>query len=155
MSENFTHYPLPADLLDSLDEVLRNEARWLVKDMAKTLGVPAGPLLKQVLDKKRSVYLYEKEENNYQCKALIPQKNIYVYCRKPNILHTGFCDSHQSWTPPEKIPKQKLVRVEVPYDSSIPALWLDKETGSLYDTFMDICGSYNSDTCVISLFKVV
>jgi hypothetical protein len=147
------NYPLPADLLDSLDEVLRNEARWLIKDMAKTLGIPAAPLLKQVLDKKRSVYLYEKNHTDYQCKALVPQKNIYTYCRKPNILHTDFCDSHQSWSPPEKIPKQKLARIHVPYDSNIPALWLDKKTGMIYNTFMDVCGTYDIGTCVLTIFK--
>ena len=153
MSESIL-YSLPSDLLDSLDEVLRNEARWLVKDMAKTLGIPATPLLKQVLDKKRSVYLYEKEHTSYQCKALVPQKNIYVYCRKPNILHTSFCDSHQSWIPPVKIPKQKLSRLQIPYDTTIPPLWLDKETGMVYDTYMDIYGTYNSDSGVLSIFKL-
>lgn len=146
-------YPLPQHLVDSLDEVLRNEARWLVKDMAKTLGVPAAPLLKKVLQKKRSVYLYESTETSYQCKALVPFKNVLKICRKPVLLHSPFCHDHQKWHPPAKLPKTKLVRFRIPY-SDYSNLLIDKQTGRIYGPTMDCCGLYNFETKTAQIYKL-
>ena len=153
-SDSRTLYPLPSCLLDSLDEVLRNEARWVVKDIATRLGVPVLPLLKKVMDDKRSIYLYEKEDTTFQCQALIQELNILVHCRHPAILHTNMCSQHQSWIPPRKYPKQKLVRLQVPYNPDISSLWLDKKSGSVYNNKMDVVGFYNSDSAVLEIFSI-
>lgn len=146
-------YPLPQHLVDALDEVLRNEARWLIKDMAKTLGVPAAPLIKKVLQKKRSVYLYESQETDYQCKALVPFKNILKICRKPVLLHTKTCHEHQSWKAPDKLPKCKLVKFKIPY-GDYPDLLLDKETGKIYGPTMDCCGTYDFETKTARMYRL-
>lgn len=151
--DSVTLFPLPSCLLDSIDEVLRNEARWLIKDMAKVLGVSPVPLIKQILDKKSSIYLYDNE-SDFQCTALIPQSNLLVVCRKPVILHSKLCDEHVNWKPSMKLPKTKLVRFQVPYDSTIPQLWLDKESGNVFNENMDVCGEYNLDTKVFKLFRI-
>ena len=152
MSE--TLYPLPSSLLDSLDEVLRNEARWIIKDIATRIGVPAIPLIKKIMDEKRSIYLYEKDDTTFQCHALIPDSNILVHCKNPVILHTNFCSVHQTWTPPGKFPKQKLVRLQIPYDSDSEALWLDKKSGSVYNKTMDVVGFYNSSSSTLEMFVI-
>jgi len=94
MSEPFTlGVPVPSILWTSLKIQLDATMRLFVKDIAKTLGRPEGPLLQALLADKISPYVFEESEDK-DCDMYCPV--ICVKPEAPKILQV--CQNPVVWS---------------------------------------------------------
>ena len=145
-------YKVPRLLWESLEAVLLAQGKRYVRDIAKTLKVNEKELLKQVFSTKDAVKiaLHDTTTASLQCSAYLPGSIVHL-CRKPVLLGSPFCESHQQVrslvTTPANL--EKLAD-----DGSRPPLWT-QEDGTVLDATGSGCGIYNKDRSKLVLFEVI
>ena len=145
-------YKVPRLLWESLEAVLLAQGKRYVRDIAKTLKVNEKELLKQVFSTKDAVKiaLHDTTTASLQCSAYLPGQIVHL-CRKPVLLGSIFCESHQQVRPFITIPAnlEKLAD-----DGSRPPLWTQAD-GTVLDATGSPCGIYNKDRSKLVLFEVI
>ena len=145
-------YKVPRLLWESLEAILLAQGKRYVRDIAKTLKVNEKELLKQVFSTKDAVKiaLHDTTTTSLQCSAYLPGSIVHL-CRKPVLLGSSFCESHQQVRPLVTTPAnlEKLAD-----DGSRPPLWT-QEDGTVLDATGSPCGIYNKDRSKLVLFQVI
>ena len=152
MDKSDKEYKVPRLLWESLEAVLLAQGKRYVRDMAKTLKVNEKELLKQVFPTKDAikVTLHDTTTASLQCTAYLPGQIVHL-CRKPVLLGSTFCESHQRTRPLVTIPAnlEKLAD-----DGTRPPLWTQAD-GTVIDATGSSCGLYNKDRSKLVLFEVI
>jgi hypothetical protein len=144
-------YKVPRLLWESLESVLLAQGKRYVREMAKTLKVNEKELLKRVFPTKDAVRitLHDTTTVSLQCTAYLPGQIVHL-CRKPVLLGSTFCESHQQARPLVSTPAnlEKLAD-----DGTRPPLWTQSD-GTVLDATGTSCGMYHKDTSKLVLFQI-
>ena len=144
-------YKVPRLLWESLESVLLAQGKRYVREMAKTLKVNEKELLKRVFPTKDAVHitLHDTTTSSLQCTAYLPGQIVHL-CRKPVLLGSMFCESHQQARPLVTTPAnlEKLAD-----DGTRPPLWTQAD-GTVLDATGTSCGVYHKDTSKLVLFQI-
>lgn len=144
-------YKVPRLLWESLESVLLAQGKRYVREMAKTLKVNEKELLKRVFPTKDAVHitLHDTTSASLQCTAYLPGQIVHL-CRKPVLLGSTFCESHQQARPLVTTPAnlEKLAD-----DGTRPPLWTQAD-GTVLDATGTSCGMYHKDTSKLVLFQI-
>lgn len=144
-------YKVPRLLWESLESVLLAQGKRYVREMAKTLKVNEKELLKRVFPTKDAVHitLHDTTTASLQCTAYLPGQIVHL-CRKPVLLGSMFCESHQQARPLVSTPAnlEKLAD-----DGTRPPLWTQAD-GTVLDATGTSCGTYHKDTSRLVIFQI-
>ena len=144
-------YKVPRLLWESFEAILLAQGKRYVREMAKTLRVNEKELLKRVFPTKDAVHitLHDTTTSSLQCTAYLPGQIVHL-CRKPVLLGSGFCESHQQVRPLVSTPAnlEKLAD-----DGTRPPLWTQAD-GTVLDATGTSCGMYHKDTSKLVLFQI-
>jgi hypothetical protein len=93
---------LPVLFVKTLEDVFAQQGKLFIKEVSKTLGVDHRELIKTVFGKNNKVLLNITEGNaRAYCNALIRSNHTTIstaiFCRKPAIFNTCYCQEHMSY----------------------------------------------------------
>jgi hypothetical protein len=145
---------IPQTLLQTLQASFDSEAKKLAKDAAKLLRVPEKDvlqLLKQV--PKIQFKVINDTEIPTTCPVFLETPTFLQKCRRPCILGTGRCTTHQSVTTIPTIPDTVLQLTRVRCKTLTEPLWCDEETKQLYTASGTISGKLQDDTILLYTFE--
>lgn len=141
---------IPKSLLENLNASLNQEAKRLCRDAAKILKIPEKELQNKVLKKIEKITIHEDNDRPYSC-PVFNENNILERCRKPCLLGTGRCLTHQTSIIPEPTTHKILTRIQPTSEYTEP-LWCDESDGSVYDRKSDIIGTMIDNKIILYNF---
>ena len=151
MDKSEKEYKVPRLLWESLEAILLAQGKRYGRGIAKTLKVHEKELLKQVFPTTDSVKvtLHDTTTASLQCSAYLPGQIVHL-CRKPVLLGSTFCESHQQARPliTTSANIEKLAD-----DGTRPPLWTQAD-GTVLDATGSLCGLYNKDRSKLILFDL-
>jgi hypothetical protein len=139
-------------LYETLQAAFLLEGKRLCKDIATILGQDEKELQKKLLKTKIPITLFNDSECCLSCLVVIQKDNILARCRKPCILGTKRCISHQAVEIIEE-PSEDLThytRIESNSELDEP-LWCHEETGYLINSKGKKVGTYEDE--VVTLWQ--
>jgi hypothetical protein len=142
---------IPKSLFESIQASLNQEAKRLCRDAAKILKVSEKELQDKILKKMPKIEIHDDNEMPYSCPVLT-ENNIIERCRKPCLLGTGRCYTHQVSTIPEHTSQIILTRLHLVNSSSEP-LWCNEIDGNVYDKTSSIVGHYINNRLTLYKFS--
>jgi hypothetical protein len=153
---------IPKFQWDRLQAALRKNTRDFITDCASYIGTPAKDLLAkvQIEINKDAVPIAFFDTDESPCEAYCLQDRFAMRCRKPALLNTRYCHSHQY---PHSRPnihiashatKMKKLSLPSDYGSEIPELWLEEKTNRVYNSEQSCVGFYCPETSALTMFVV-
>lgn len=143
---------LPKQLVDSLHQAFLSEARRVCCDAAKLLHQDKQTVL-AILKKMPPIQfeVIDDSERPTTCPVLLQTGAIVERCRRPCMLGTGVCISHQEESEPPSIEScaTKLTRVKHS-EPNLGPLWCDEETRHVYSR-EGTCVGFLTETNVLEL----
>jgi hypothetical protein len=139
-------------LYETLQAAFLLEGKRLCKDIATILGQDEKELQKKLLKAKIPITLFNDSERCLSCLVVVQKDHILARCRKPCILGTNRCISHQAVETIEdpSADLKQYTRVESNSELDEP-LWCHEETGALINSKGKQVGTYEDE--VISLWQ--
>lgn len=161
MTEEYT-LKIPKFQWDRLQAALRKNTRDFITDCASYIGAPAKELLTKVqaeMNKENTpIAFFETDES--LCEAYCIHDRFAMHCRKPALLNTHYCHSHQY---PHSRPniyisaaatKMKKLALPSDYGTEIPELWLEEKTNRVYNSELSCVGFLCPETSALTMFVV-
>ena len=155
-TDNHIEYRIPRVLWENMEAVLLAQSRRYIGELAKCLNIPEKELVKQVLPTNDSlkVIIQDSHCDSNQCSAYIQNSKLTLFCRKPVVYGSEFCNVHRynrmsiviGDTAPIKLTRVKDINTTGP-------MWKD-EYNTLYDSCANRIGNINANTCIIKIFIV-
>lgn len=147
---------VPRDAFDQFQAALRRESRKLIEDCAEFLNINPKELQKELQEKLKTspiqVALLETEEQP-GCLAFMKEGTMAFRCRTPCLTNTTFCEKHQSSRLIVNTSKSKrLTRLAAKDD--LPPLWVDRETGIVYNVKQQAVGSFDVSSQALRLYVI-
>ena len=148
--------PVPRDAFEQFQAALRRESRKLISDCAEFLRVNPQELQKEIQEKLKGspiqVALLETEEQP-GCLAFIKEGTMAYRCRTPCLTNTKFCDKHQAARLTVDTKKsRRLTRLAQKDD--LPALWVDRETGIVYNVKQQAVGNFDVSLGYLKMYVI-
>ncbi len=150
---------IPKFQWDRLQAAIRKNTRDFITDCANYIGAPAKSLIAQVqaeINKEQMpINFFETDES--PCEAYCLQGRFAMRCRKPALLNTTYCHSHQF---PHSRPNIAILSSAVKmtkltgYDSEVPELWLEDKTNRVYNSEHLCVGFYDKESNAVTMFVV-
>ncbi len=145
-------------LYETLQAAFLLEGKRLCKDIATILGQDEKELQKRLLKTKIPIALFNDSERCLSCLVIIQKDDILARCRKPCILGTMRCISHQSVETIEEpsgiesiADLKQYTRVESNAELT-EQLWCHEETGTLINSKGKKVGIYENETVSLWIF---
>jgi len=142
---------IPKSLFESLQASLNQEAKRLCRDAAKILKVSEKELQDKILKKMPKTTIHADNDMPYSC-PVFNENNILERCRKPCLLGTGRCLTHQNSTIPEPTTQKILTRIQPTLETPQP-LWCDETDGTVYDRSSKAVGSLINNRLILYKFS--
>ena len=145
---------IPQSLLNSFSATLEQERNRLARDVARILGKPEKEVLALVKTMPK-VKLQVCDDSDFPttCPVYLMGVPLVQRCKKPCLLGTGRCTSHQSAPPPAATPTHVTVLTRLERHSEVhEPLWCDEATRNVYNAAGKIVGVYTEDA-VLELFE--
>jgi hypothetical protein len=152
---------IPDIILSSMKEVFDANITHMVKDIAKTLNKDPTPLLQAIKSQKGSIYIFDESspsEIDMRCQILCQKPAAPLFCQpcgRPILWSSGLAAGTERCA-------EHAYHSNVSY--SLPVLYpIETETEEKYfvgedDTVYNIeykaVGTYDRDTCGVSLFVI-
>jgi len=139
-------------LYETLQAAFLMEGKRLCKDIATILGQDEKELQKKLLKNKIPINLFSDSEHCLSCLVVVQKDTILARCRKPCILGTKRCISHQAVEIIEDpaADLKQYTRVESNTDLDEP-IWCHEETGTLVNSKGKRVGTYEDE--VVTLWE--
>ncbi len=152
-------YGLSAAFWDNFEPILKANVTRFIKSCASVLQVDPNKLLKAVMPTKEVTRIYLQQAPtdtaDCACKAYISlaKGEFAARCFQPTIPNTQFCSEHQYFRPAVQ-PRIDIVEYERLQSShDRPELWVNMETGSVFDANLKPLGYYNKSTGKLTLIR--
>jgi hypothetical protein len=151
---------VPSIIIDTLYAEFKREARALCKDLAPVLGVPEKELRRVLIDAvvQTELQVVNVDDLKKQCPVPVVRgagAGIVELCRTTCILGTSRCAEHKD-IQDHQIPivetERPLTRISTA-SPSLPTLWMDQETGAVYNPQLQHVGIYKDDSLILFEFK--
>jgi hypothetical protein len=151
---------VPSIIVDTLYAEFKREARALCKDLAPVLGVPEKELRRILVDAVQQTELNVVNVDDLKKQCPVPvirgsTAGVVELCRSTCILGTSRCAEHkeiQDYQIPIVETEKHLLRINTP-SPSLPTLWLDQESGTVYNPQLQHIGIYKDDSLILFEFK--
>jgi hypothetical protein len=152
-------YGLPTAFWENFEPILKANVTRFIKSCAAVLQVDANKLIRAVMPSKEMSRIYIQQSPldtlDCACKAFVSlaKGEFAARCFQPTIPGTQFCGEHQYFRPSLQ-PRIDLVdyhRLKSAHDRT--ELWMDPETGSVFDANLNPAGYYNSKTGKLTLIR--
>lgn len=157
-------YGIPSVFWDQFEPSLKGRVIQFIKTCAAVLAVDPAKLLKAVMPAKDMSRIYIQQSPydtiDCACKAFtsLAGGEFAARCFLPTIPHTSYCSSHQYFRPTiqpridQGMPLLKeYERLKSAPDR--PELWVDPETGAVFNANLQPAGFYNKDTGHLILMR--
>jgi hypothetical protein len=155
---------IPKFQWDRLQAALRKSTRDFITDCASYIGVPSKDLISKVQREltKDPLPIAFFETDEAECMAFRlqgPDNRFAIRCRKPTLLNTSYCHSHQYPNTRVSIHEHssaiKMTRLLPPPDAyDVREMWLEDITGRVYNGDHKCIGFYDKESDTLSLFIV-
>lgn len=153
---------IPKFQWERLQAALRKNTRDFITDCASYIGTPSKDLLAKVqaeLNKDQvQIAFFDTDES--LCEAYCIHERFAMRCRKPALLNTHYCHTHQY---PHSRPnihisasaiKMKKLKLPSEYGTEIPELWLEEKTNRVYNSEQSCVGFYDTEANTLTMFSV-
>ncbi len=150
------YLPVPRDAFEQFQAALRRESKKLIADCAEFLRVSPQELQKEVQDKLKNnpVQIAFLETNEHPgCLAFVKEDKFAHRCRTPCVTNTCFCDKHQN-TRLSVNTKQAKSLTRLASKDNLPALWVDRETGIVYNVKQQAVGSFDASLGYLKMYVI-
>ena len=138
---------VPKLLWDELESALMIKSKELIRDIAKTLRQDESILMQEFRSKKTNLCLLEldrKEEEQYECSALICDTLIAHRCRRPVAYGRNFCPAHEFFTMPNSLTnKHSVCRIQG------EELFVDSFTQQVFTVNQERVGFMTKSKCLV------
>ena len=155
----FQKYGLPAAFWDNFEPILKANLTRFIKGCAGVLQVDPNKLLKAVMPTKEVTRIYLQQAPadtaDCACKAYISlaKGDFAARCFQATIPNSQFCGDHQYFRPSVQ-PRIDIIeyeRLKAAHDR--PELWVNMETGSVFDANLRPMGHYEKKTGKLTLIR--
>ncbi len=152
-------FGLPAAFWDNFEPILKANVTRFIKSCATILQIDPNKLLKAIMPAKEITRIYIQQSPydtiDCACKAYIglAKGEFAARCFLPTIPGSQFCGTHQYFRPPVQ-PRIDIVeyeRLKAAHDR--PELWVNPETGSVFDANLHPAGYYDRKTGKLTLIR--
>ena len=148
---------IPSSLFDTLQAAFKLEARRICRNAATLLKRPEKEVIDKVLGGSQiNLQIIDDNELPISCPVILRHETILERCRRPCLLGTGRCLSHQAVVFQDTLPSniQKLTRIGCSPENP-ESLWCDEMTGYVYTSSGTIVGFYKDEILEIYSFDCV
>lgn len=153
---------IPKFQWERLQAALRKNTRDFIADCASYIGTPSKDLIAKVQAEmtKDSVSIAFFDTDESSCEAYCLRDRFAMKCRKPALLNTHYCHTHQyphsrpNIYIPSSATKMKKLKTPSDYGTEIPELWLEEKTNRVYNSEQSCVGFFNTKTQSLTMFVV-
>jgi len=136
---------IPSSLFDTFQAVFKVEAKRICKNAALMLNRPEKEVLNKIVGSQLTIQILDDHDMPISCPVIMRHRTILERCRRPCLLGTGRCLTHQAVAVQDSLPSniQKLTRIES--SDQYEPLWCDESTGTVYNSSGSIVGFYKDE----------
>ena len=152
-------YGIPTAFWENLELILKANVKLFIKSCAAVLHVDPNKLLAAVMPAKEMsrVYLQQSPFDTIDCACKahvsLAKGEFAARCNNPTIPGTQYCGNHTYFRPSvqRRIDIVELIRLKSSIDR--PELWINPETGAVFDGNMTPAGYYNQKNGKLTLIR--